>query len=600
MADNETPQWRRFARLKPNRRLLTRSARKIENATLKHAHTFIIRRWDNVRDVRRHAIGWLVLVALLIVLSAVQMMLFQRAFHSSAPVSGGTYAEGVMGKLNTMNPLFATTSAERSASRLLFASLLSYDQQGGLRGELASKWQTENDGKTYVITLRDGLRWHDGAPITADDVVYTINTMKDPRVASVLYSSWVGITVEKRSASVIAVTLPVPYAPFPHALTFGLLPKHILGETAPERLRENAFNRQPVGSGPFTFRNLQVIDPEQQREVLHLVAYADYYAGPPKLERFQLHTYKDHDTLRRGFLTGEVNAATDLTTDDMAQIVKAEPATRVENAELNNGVYALFRNDGQILQDKAVRTALRRGIDQQAILGALHGYATKLNGPLVGKDLSSLVNIKQPGFDKKAAETGLDAAGWVRPGPKQVRKNKDGVPLQLSVVAPRAGDYARVLEQVAKEWRNIGVDVQTELVDPATIQQNVLVPRAYDVLIYELAIGADPDVYAYWHSSQATPRGLNLANYKSPTSDDALVSARSRSEAALRDAKYRAFVSSWIDDVPAVALYAPSLHYVSTQNSRSVSGESDLADAVTRYRDVEYWTVDMGGRFITP
>jgi peptide/nickel transport system substrate-binding protein len=600
MAENETPQWRRFTRLKSNRRLITRSARKIENATLKHAHTFIIRRWDNVRDVRRHAIGWLVLMGLLIVLSAAQMMLFQKAFSQSMPVPGGTYAEGVLGQLDNINPLFASSSAERSASRLLFASLLSYDRTGGLRGELASTWQMENDGKTYVVTLRDGLRWQDGAPITADDVVYTINTMKDPRAGSVLYSSWVGVSVEKRSDLVVALKLPVAYAPFPHALTFGLLPKHILGDTPPERLRESSFNRQPVGSGPFVFRNLQVIDPDQKREVLHMVANANYYNGKPKLERFQLHTYKDHDTLRRGFLTGEVNAVTDLTTDDMTQIMKMQPATRLGDAQLDNGVYALFRNDSPTLQSQAVRVALRAGVDQKSIIASLHGYANTLNGPVVGKYASSLGDIKQPGFDKKAAEAGLDAAGWVRPGPNQIRKNKDGAPLQLSVVAPRAGDYARVMEQIAKQWRDIGVDVQTELVDPTTIQQNVLVPRAYDVLIYELAVGADPDVYAYWHSSQATPRGLNLANYKSGVSDDALVSARSRSEPALREAKYHTFVTNWITDAPAVALYEPTLHYVSTQNSRTVSAETELTDAVTRYRAVEYWTVDMNGRFITP
>ena len=600
MADKETPQWRRFTQLKPNRRLLTRSARKIENATLKHAHTFIIRRWDNVRDVRRHAIGWLVLVGLLIVLSATQMMMFQKTFSADAPIPGGTYAEGVLGELDNINPLFASSSAERSASKLLFASLLSYDKSGGLRGELASTWQTENDGKTYVVTLRDGLRWHDGAPITADDVVYTINMMKDPRAGSVLYSSWAGVAVEKRSDLVVTMTLPVPYAPFPHALTFGLLPKHILDETPPERLRESPFNRQPVGSGPFTFRNLQVIDPEQQREVLHMVANANYYNGKPKLERFQLHTYKDHDTLRRGFLTGEVNAVSDLTTDDMSQIMKAQPTTRLGDAHLYNGVYALFRNDSPTLQDKALRTALRAGVNQKSIITSLHGYADPLNGPLTNGHFASLADIKQPGFDKKAAEAGLDGAGWLRPAQGQIRKNKDGAPLLLSVVAPRGGDYSRVLEQIAKQWRDIGVDVQTELVDPATIQQNVLVPRAYDVLIYELAIGADPDVYAYWHSSQATPRGLNLANYKSGVSDDALVSARSRSESALREAKYRAFVSSWIADAPAVALYQPRLHYVSTQNSRTVSSEADLADAVTRYRAVEYWTIDMGRKFITP
>jgi peptide/nickel transport system substrate-binding protein len=600
VADEETPQWQRFTRLRANRRSLRKSARKIENATLKHAHTFLIRRWDNARDVRRHTIGWLSLVGLLIGLCAVQMLLFQRSFSADMPVSGGTYAEGALGAVDNMSPLFAGTSAERSVSRLIFASLLSYDQKSQLKGQLASSWHIENDGKTYVVTLRDGLRWHDGAPLNADDVVFTTNLMKDPRVGSPQYSSWTGVAVEKRSDLAVALTLPVAYAPFPHALTFGVLPKHLLEDTPPERLRESSFNRQPVGSGPFVFRNLQAIDPNQKREVVHLSAYENYYNGKPKLERFQLHTYKDHEALRRGFLTGEVNAATDLTTDDLAQIDETQPNTRVSHAALLNGVYALFRNDSPILQDKSVRNALRSGVNRQEIIKSLHGYGIELQGPLAGAHFPSLNDIKQPAFDEKAANDALTAAGWTHTRADGVRKNKDGLPLQISVMAPRSGDYARVMEKIAQQWRKIGVDVKTELVDPATIQQNVIVPRAYDVLIYELAIGADPDVYAYWHSSQATPRGLNLANYKSGTSDDALVSARSRSETGLREAKYRAFVSNWIADVPAVALYEPTLHYVSTQNSRTVSSTTALPDAVARYRAVELWTVDLGRQFTTP
>lgn len=599
MADNEPPQWRRFTRLKTDRKAFRRSARKIENATLKHAHTFIIRRWDNVRDVRRHAIGWLVLVGLLIALSGLQMMLYQQTFSSAKPVAGGTYAEGVVGELNNMNPLFASTSAERSASRLIFASLLSYDRNSNLRGELAATWQRENEDKTYVVTLRDGLRWQDGAAITADDVVYTINMMKNPLAGSPLYGSWAGVQVEKRSNTVVAITLAVPYAPFPHALTFGVLPKHLLQDTPPERLRESQFNRQPVGSGPFEFRTLQVIDPDQKREVLHLVANPNYLGGAPKLDRFQLHTYKDHDVLRRGFLTGEVNAATDLTSDDMKQIAADQPTAHRATTSVYDGVYALMRNDSAILSDKAVRTALRAATNEPNIIKAIGGYGKPLNGPLVPEHYASLNDIKQPGFDPKAANEGLDAAGWKRPAPGKIRQ-KNGQPLQLSVVAPRASDYSRVMGTLAKQWRDVGVDVQTELIDPTTIQQNVLVPRAYDVLIYELAIGADADVYAYWHSSQATARGLNLADYKSGVSDDALASARSRSEPDLRAAKYRTFVNTWLADAPAVALYEPTLHYVSTQATRTITTGTGLPDAVSRYRAVENWTVDEGTLFDTP
>ena len=263
--EEPTPQnWRRFARIRPNRKVMRKRARKIESITVKHAHTFIVRRWDNVKDVRRYTLSWLVLMLLLIGISGLQTMAFQQSYTKVAQASGGTYAEGVTGPLDTINPLFATTNAEKSASKLVFSSLLSYDRYNRLRGELASDWTMSTDGLTYTVTLRPNVEWHDGAPITADDVVYTVNTMKNPLTRSPLQRSWAGINVKKVSDSVVQFILPSPYAPFPHALTFGLVPKHLLNDTPPESLRESAFNREPVGSGAFVFNRLQVIDRSEE------------------------------------------------------------------------------------------------------------------------------------------------------------------------------------------------------------------------------------------------------------------------------------------------------------------------------------------------
>jgi peptide/nickel transport system substrate-binding protein len=167
-------------------------------------------------------------------------------------------------------------------------------------------------------------------------------------------------------------------------------------------------------------------------------------------------------------------------------------------------------------------------------------------------------------------------------------------------VSRQDGDYPAILEQLSKYWRAIGVDVRTQLVPAQTIEGNVLIPRAYDVLLYELELGADPDVYAYWHSSQARPNARNLANYKSGIADDVLTSARARSETDLRDAKYRTFVDQWIKDAPAIALYQPTLHYVAREDVRTISPNSSIPDAVGRYRAVEFWTVNRIPAFTTP
>lgn len=591
MEEPSTQNWRRFTRLRPDRKRIRKRARKIEALTLKHAHTFIIRRWDNVKDVRRLAIAWVALIGLLIGVSALQMITYQNAFSKITAADGGTYAEAVTGPLETINPLFASTSAEKSASKLIFSGLLSYDSKNTLRGEIAKSWRMENDGERYVVDLKQNVTWHDGAPVTADDVVFTIDRIKNPltRANASLRNSWVGIKVLKLSQYSVAFDLSAKYAPFPHALTFGLLPKHLLNDIKPESLREAAFNRSPVGSGPFVFNRLQLIDPDQDRVVLYLNANKKFVRGAPKLERFQLHTYKDSERIKTAFITGEVNGAADLTSSDIKQVTDAIPTATLPKVTIFDGFYALFKMDSPYLQDLKVREALRLATDRSAIISKLNGNAETLNGPLLPEHFAPLADKRQPNTDKKAAEALLDQAGWTL---QDGKRSKDGQAMRLTVVAPRTGDYPAIMESIASQWRSVGVTLETQLVDVDTIQQNVLLPRAYDVLLYEMAIGADPDVSFYWHSSQASARGLNFSNYRSDIADEALVSAQSRNETALRQAKYEAFVDTWLKDVPAIALYKPYLHYVTTETAETVTSDITLTDPEDRYRNVEYWTIE--------
>jgi peptide/nickel transport system substrate-binding protein len=596
--DPDAPQWKKFVRLnRPTVKHVRVRARKIEGATLRHAHRFIISRWTNLRDVRRHALGWIVLASLLVFATSMQLYWIQTAHSSRQPVAGGTYAEGVIGRLDTLNPIYASTQSERSASYLIFSSLFRYDASNNLEGDLAETWKQSADGRMYSVQLRKNASWHDGKSVTASDVVFTLGLIKNPQTRSYLYRTWQDVQVRAIGTYELEFTLPSAYAPFPHALTFGVLPKHILEKVSPVRLREHPFNRDPVGSGPFTFRSIQIINPDTDRVVMQAERNEAYYHGAVKLDRFQLHTYKDHDDLRQGFLSREVNAANELTSADIKTIASQIPSTIVNDAPLYNGVYAFFRTDRPILDNVAVRRALVKATDRTLLRKTLLGYASKLEGPLLPEQNKAISDFRQAAFDVTAANAELEAAGWVL---KNGVREKDGLRLQLSVVAPRSGDFPEVLEALAKQWRRVGVDVKTQVVQTNTFEQNILTSRAYDVLLYELALGADPDVFAYWHSSQATVRGYNLSNYKSGVADDALLSARGRSETDLRSAKYRGFFKQWLEDAPAVALYQPHLRYVTTDNTNAVNRDSAVIDTLGRYHTLDQWTVQQGDQFNTP
>ena len=596
--DPDASQWKKFVRIKrPTVKHVRVRARKIEGATMRHAHRFIISRWANLRDVRRHTLGWLILASLLVVATGMQLYWVQSAYSSRTQVDGGTYAEGVVGRLDTLNPIYASTQSERSASQLIFSSLLRYDASNNLESDLARSWKTSEDGKVYSVILREDAAWHDGKPVTADDVVFTLGLIKNTQTRSYLYRTWQDIQVKAVGKYELEFTLPSAYAPFPHALTFGVLPKHVLGKVSPLRLREHPFSRDPIGSGPFEFKSIQIINLDTDRVVLQVEKNDEYYRGAYKLDRFQLHTFQDHDDLRQGFLSREINAAVELTASDIRTIKEQLPSTIVSDSPLYNGVYAFFRNDRPVLSDAAVRRALVKATDRGEMRKALDGYASNLEGPLLPEQTNNISDFKQAAYDATAAAAELEAAGWVL---KDGVRQKDNQPLQLSVVAPQSGDFPEILENISKQWRKVGVDVKTQVVPTNTFEQNILTSRAYDVLIYELALGADPDIFAYWHSSQATVRGFNLSNYRSGISDDALVSARSRGESELRNAKYRGFFKQWLDDAPAVALYRPHLRYVTTDNTRSVISERSVIDTQGRYHTLDQWTVLQDQQFSTP
>jgi peptide/nickel transport system substrate-binding protein len=591
-------RWRSLATIKPRRGQLRQGARKLEEVSVSHARRFIVDRFDSIKVVRRHAVGWLTAVGLLITISALQLMGYQQSYSLQAPVSGGVYAEGVIGPLETINPILARSQAEQSASRLVFSSLLNYDNTGSLRGELADSWRSENNGKRYVVELRKDLKWHDGEPVTPEDVIFTINLIKNPLVRSPLYPSWTQIKVSRVSDTAVAFDLARVYAGFPHALTFGILPRHILSNSSPESLRESDFNREPVGSGPFVFSHLQVVNPDDGRSILYLTSNEDYLRGRPRLDKFQLHVFKDSAQVKKAFLLQEINAGTELTSQEVADIVKERDDAIVHRSKLLNGMFAFLNNDSPIFSDKTVRKAFLAATDRTAIIKGLHGYVSPLDGPLAIDQLPSMATKKQADFDAKQAASLLDQAGWKLGA--DGKRSKDTQPLIINLISVQSGDYPVVTSEIKKQWEAVGATVVVALREADAFQQAVIVPRAYDALVYELELGVDPDVFAYWHSSQADPRGLNLSNYKSSIASDALSSAQLRLELSARLPKYDLFVDAWLDDTPAIALYQPQIHYVTSPSTRSIQISTSVTSQVDRYRLVDLWTVEQAPRYASP
>jgi peptide/nickel transport system substrate-binding protein len=595
MPDKQS-SWRRLQNVKARRRVITKTAKKAEGATLRHAHRFLVKRWDNVRGVRRRILTWMIGVALLIVIVGIQMVWFQKSYLQTAAVKGGTYAEATQGPVETLNPLYAVSDAELAASRLLFSSLYNYDTTGHLSADIARSMQLDETGKIYTVTMKPNGVWHDGKPVTAKDVVFTVNLMKNPAVRSSMNASWKDITAEVASDYSVKFTLPAAYAAFPQALTFSILPEHILKDIEPRLLRQNAFSTAPVGSGPFVYRLTQSINNADMRKVIHLVSNKNYYAQTPKLDRFQFHVYGKMDDIATALRTGEVGSAADISSDIARSIDRSR--YEVMSKPINSGVYAIINTSQPILAEAPVRQALQLATDTSKIRRELYGNPPELELPFVKGQLTGDGVPTRPAYNIEQANELLDKAGWVKSN--DGTRKKANQELRLKVVTRKNSDYEKSLEVIAGQWKEIGVAIDKQVVDPSAVDQSftqtVLQPRNYDVLIDELYIGGDLDVFAYWHS-----RGLlNFANYSNVTSDDALVSGRASSNAELRSLKYKAFASQWLQDVPAIGLYQSTMIYAQNKQLTSLAEDEKVVSVSERYSDIGHWTAERGSVYKTP
>lgn len=594
MKPEVTPKtWRRFSKL--NFKPVDKKARRLEKATMRHAHKFVIRRWANVRSIRRHVVSWLLLVVLLCGLAITQTILSYRSVFTTQPVEGGVYAEGVVDTIETLDPLFTKTQAEAATERLIFSGLLRYDEAGNLQPDLATDVTIQEKGKRYVVTLRDGVQWHDGKPFTAEDVLFTIKTIQNPLVGATTYQSWRGITVSSPNESTVIFDLPNAYAPFAAQLSTPMLPKHILGKVKPAALRQDEFSKKPVGTGPFRMGEFKTLDGIKNKKLVQVEASEDYWRGRPLLNVFSLTTYGTEVDLMRALASHQINAASDISEKSYRQL-DGKDAANTYGVPLNNGVYSFFNMNSEILKDLTIRQALLAATDTSVVEKRMIGRP--LLGPIIGQKTPRAAAVAQAGYDQKKAVELFTKAGYARSSEGQLVKDKQ--PLQLRIVSVDSPSYREVIDLLSKQWEKLGVKVVRQYIDPEQIQQSILQTRDYDVLVYEIEIGGDPDVYAYWHSSQASPSGLNFSNYKSSLASDALLAARSRADWTVRDVRYESFAKQWVADTPAIALYRSTLRYALGTQSNSVLPTQQLPTTADRYTTISDWSVESGNVYKTP
>ena len=566
-------------------RKLSRLSKKASTEVIEHAQENLIDRVSHVRRVRLLILEWVLLVVTILILSITQMFWYSDSYATITYNRGGTYTEATLGEVKSLNPLFASTNSEKTISKLLFASLSSPDYSGHAGLDLAKSITTDEKGQVWTVVLRDNLKWSDNEPLTTEDVLYTAELIADPRLNTVYSSNLSGVKVEEKDGKII-FTLPTSNAFFESALDFPILPKHILDGTSPDLLLEHAFNTKPVTSGAFSHNATQNVGNTGEK-IVYLTANSNYYKGRPLIDSFVVHAYMETESIINALNNGTVTASAALTGEDVKKVTSGNISEY--QSSLNYGVYAFINNE--TIKGKDFRSAIRQGINMGEVRSLLNGER-ELDYPFVENQVKLTEYPEFPAYDKEKAKTVIT---------EKLEKDEELRNNGISLVTVRSGILPAITDKLADQLRDLGLIVDVTVYESdQDFAINVLSQRAYDILVYEVGLGADPDLFAYYHTTQATSEGHNLSNYKNAVVSDLILSARATINPVLRSKKYQNFVKYFVEDTPAIGIYQSNMNYLVNNKVKAYSTENRLVTATDRFVDVAKWGVIRSSRNRTP
>ena len=230
-----------------------------------------------------------------------------------------------------------------------------------------------------------------------------------------------------------------------------------------------------------------------------------------------------------------------------------------------------------ILNNKSLRKAIQQGVNKDELRSCL-GEEPALDYPILKSQTDSVKFPELPKYDFENAKNIVASAGLNSEEP-------------LSIITVANGYLPELANNLSAQLQRLGFATTVTAYDPnQDFLANVIRPRSYDILLYEIELGVDPDLFAYYHSSQASANGFNLSNYRNPLTDDVILSARNTIDSSIAANKYETFLNYWLDDVPAIGIYQTNLAYYFNKNTRNFSENNHLATKIDRLNDVVDWS----------
>ncbi len=649
-------------------------------------------RWKQVFKILKKSEKITVLALFILALGSLIFLLSSLYFNYTkiAPASGGIYKEGIKGQPRFINPIYGETNdVDRDLIELIFSGLMSYDKEGGIVKDLVKEYKISEDGKVYEFYLKDNILWHDGKPLTADDVIFTIKTIQNPDYKSPLRTNWLGVETEQISDTAVRFTLKNPYSSFLETCTVKIIPKHIWEDIPLENFTLSPYNLQPIGSGSFKIKSLERTDAGFTK-FLNLEANSNYHGKVPFVSKVSFQFFDKKEDLITAFNKGEVDGFSLASLKDYGFLKNKNfflyslPLPRYFAVFFNISGRTRVTSEGQkskIFSEKEVRKALNYAVNKEEIVEKIRSAAPEpeivqiVESPILpeffgyqkpsniyefniekarnllekagfkenedgirertrekkpafqfkstlgtgsqGKEVEELqkclardLEVYPEGkitgyfgkstkeavirFQKRYVE-GIRGTGLV--GPKTRAKlnelclppSQETLLLQFTLTTVNQSQLIEVAELLKTQWEEIGASVEIEILDISELKP-IIKERNYDSLLFGEVLGALPDPFTFWHSSQKNDPGLNLAGYENKEVDKLLKEARETLDENTRKEKYEKFQDILIEDAPSVFLYSPDYLYLVSNKVKGVDTEK-IVDPAKRFSNIENWYI---------
>ena len=578
-----------------NKATLAERADLVEKAITSHTRKMFFGRFENLSNVRKIVISWICVVSILIFSVGVFRGLSAENYSEDIFYRGGTYSEGILGEVKTLNPLFTSTDTEKSFEQIAFSRLYDIDETGNLKGDLAEIVSTSDNYKNFKIKMRNNAVWSDGQKITANDVIFTIKLLREQSINPSGFKAWKNVEISKNSDYEFSVKVPSSSSSVLYSFNFSILPEHILKDIQIEKIRESAFSKNPITSGAFNFKSVQN---DGDKTTISLVKNKRYYKGEAYIDNFDIVAFKDEAKLKNALISGEIVASPSLKISEFSESERDKLKSRETN--VNRGIYAFLNNSDSVLKDLKVRKAIQTGVDISKVRKEME-FVDKLDFPTLNQFLNTK-DLSIPKYDFDQAQKILDEAGWKKNSNGILEK--DGKTAILNIATTSVYNYKKAAEEIESQLKKLGFDAKLTVIDKddktGAFVQSILQPRNYSILVYEIDLGADPDIYAFWHSSQSGQKGLNFSNYNDAVADDLLLNSRTAQSSNEKKLQITKFTQRWLANSVAIGLGQTKTSYVFRKSVQPYSVNNTFVTELNRYADVIYWSASKSTLYKTP